>query len=206
MSRLVQAEGALARALNRYRSVFGEIPEAGSKLPLPTSPEALFPATLDEAVAIGVGANPQLLAALDATEIAKTDVDASKAAELRPTIDLTIESNWKEDVGGTVGYEQEQLAKVELSYTFDTSFVNADRVDASRSRAIAANNDYLQARRDTEERIRNAWTSLATAKRNASHLNDQADIAAEFLDKARQERLQGGAVADRYPCRRNVAH
>jgi len=191
MSRLVRAEGALKRARNRYRSVYGSVPDADVKLPLPKSPEALFPPTLEEAVIMGASSNPQLLASLDATSIAKSDVDASKAAELRPTIDLTLESTWKEDVGGTVGYEQEQLAKVELSYTFDTSFANFNRLDATRSRAIVANNEYLQVRLDIEERVRNAWSSLETAKRNAAHLNDQADIAAEFLDRARKERLQG---------------
>lgn len=191
LSRLVRAEGSLSQAQNRYRAIFGGLPAADAKLPLPASPVALFPPQLEEAVTIGVAANPRVLAALDATEIAKTDVDASAAAELRPTIDLTLESTWKEDVGGTVGYEDEQLAKVELSYTFDTSLANVARLDATRSRAIVANNEYLQSRIDVEEQIRNAWSSYQTAIRNAEHLNDQADIAAEFLDKARQERLQG---------------
>jgi len=191
LARQVQADGTLYRARARYRAVFGDVPEPEARLPIPKEPRHEFPASLDDAIAMALDGNPQLLAALHAWLIAKEDVNVSEANELRPTINFVVESNWKDDVGGTVGYEQEQLAKVELEYTFDVGFANLDRFESSQKRAVSANNQYLQARLDIEEQVRNAWHDLETARLNADHLNDQADIAAEFLDRAREERLQG---------------
>ena len=42
-----------------------------------------------------------------------------------------------------------------------------------------------------EEQIRNAWENLRTAKLNAERLQNQANIAAEFLELARKERQLG---------------
>ena len=191
LARFVQAEGTLHRARARYRAVFGEVPEPEARLPIPEPPVDAFPPALDDAIAVALDDNPQLLAALHAWFIAREDVNVSEANELRPTINFVVESNWKDDVAGTLGYEQEQSAIVELEYSFDVGLANVHRFDASQKRAISANNQYRQARLDIEEQVRNAWNDLKTARLNAEHLNDQADIAAEFLDRAREERLQG---------------
>ena len=42
-----------------------------------------------------------------------------------------------------------------------------------------------------EEQARNAWSNLITAGQNAALLQNQANIAAEFLDLARKERQLG---------------
>ena len=42
-----------------------------------------------------------------------------------------------------------------------------------------------------EEQVRNAWENLDTARQNAGYLENQVQIAGEFLRLASEERLHG---------------
>ena len=62
---------------------------------------------------------------------------------------------------------------------------------ASRFSQLANVNRYRDLKDTTEEKTRNAWDNLQTARDNAAQLHNQANIAAEFLELARRERKLG---------------
>ena len=62
---------------------------------------------------------------------------------------------------------------------------------ASEQTHIATANRFGDTKDLVEESARNAWDRLETARANAEHLHNQANIAAEFLELARRERQLG---------------
>ena len=60
LARVIQSEGALKTALNRYRAVYGEQPEDVAKMKEPRLPLEMLPKSLDESVRAVQEGNPQL--------------------------------------------------------------------------------------------------------------------------------------------------
>ena len=123
--------------------------------------------------------------------IARESVIKTRSDEFLPTFEVTAENNIKEDYGGTVGSQQETLVKLEASYDLNLGLTAINTLKASQQAHRATVNRYGDTRDSVEEQARNAWDNLQTAQANASHLHNQADIAAEFLELARRERQLG---------------
>lgn len=190
-ARRVQAEGALRVARNAYRAIFYK--EAGNiadmaKPPLPTS---LLPTTIEEAVQTAMKTNPQLRSTHFATEVARENINATRAQGFAPRFEAVGEVKYKIDEGGTIGSQNEQLAKLQFSWPFNLGMTAVNSLRASEGDFTAISKRYADARDLIEEQTRNAWENLRTAWENAELLKNQADIAAEFLDLARKERQLG---------------
>jgi len=190
-SRLTQAQGALKVANNRYRAVFGHDPGLVDEMSVPETPFVDLPVGVDEAVDIAFDENPGLDAAATDIDIARADLKQTKADEFYPRIDATATKTLEKDADGTVGENTETLFLVELTYDFSLGFTANNTLEAAKQARIASDNRYMDARDLIEEEVRNAWDNLETARVNAGHLNNQADIAAEFLELARKERSLG---------------
>lgn len=190
-SRLVQAEGALKLAVNRYRNLFGHAPPPLEEMSIPETPLADLPTDAEAAIDIAVENNPELEATNLETHIAKAEVRETRADEFLPELNAIAESNYKRDFDGTPGDKQEQLVKVELTYDFNLGLTATNSLRAAQQTELASQNRYGDARDQLEERVRDAWDSLETAQRNAAHLNNLANISAEFLELARRERTAG---------------
>ena len=191
LARQIQAEGALKTSINRFRAVFGREPENVAKMKDPRLPLELLPKSLEDAIRIVKRANPQLKASRIGSSIAQEDVRKSRIDGFLPTFNAIAEQKLKEDDAGTFGSKQERLVKIKLSYDFNLGMTAVNSLRASEQTHLAAVNRFGDTRDLLEEQTRNAWDNLQTARANAGHLRNQADIAAEFLELARRERQLG---------------
>lgn len=190
-ARRVQAEGALRVARNAYRAMF--YADAGniSGMSKPVLPVSMEPATVEEAVDTAFQRNPQLRVTQLAAEIARETIATTRSTEFFPRIDAVGGAKFNVDEGGTVGSQNEQLAKIQLSWPFNLGLTARNSVRAADSDFTAAQRRYADARDLIEEQTRNAWENLRTARENAGLLTNQANIASEFLELARKERQLG---------------
>jgi len=187
-------QGALRNAINRYRAVYNEEPPApqGSEaITLPRVPEDLLPRSLNEAIDIAMEENPQLKATYLGTLITKQNIIETKADEFYPTLNASAERNLKRDEGGTVGGKQETLFMVELSYSLNLGMTATNTLRASELTHDAGVNRYKEEKDLVEEKVRNAWNDLETARLRSQQLSNQTNIASEFLELARRERQLG---------------
>ncbi len=187
----IRAEGALKQAINRYRAVFGFVPEDPGALITPRLPLELLPSTLDEAIELTLRNNPQLNAARLGADIAREDIRIARADGFFPVIEASAETNFKEENGGTAGTQEERLIKVEATFNFNLGATAVNTLKASEQTHLATTSRYGETKDGLEEQARNAWDNLDTARKNAEHLHNQANIAAEFLELARRERQLG---------------
>lgn len=190
-ARKAQNDGALINSLNRYKAVFGRMPDDLAALGEVPYPAAYIPTSLTQAVDVALETNPALKNAILAADIAIEDVRIARADNFFPRIEASGERKFKKNVGGTIGSEQETLAKVEMTLDFNLGFTAINTLKASKSDLSASTFTAADTRRNIEEQVRNAWQQLDTARRTASHLNNQANIAAAFLELARNERQLG---------------
>ena len=100
-------------------------------------------------------------------------------------------TKFKQDVGGAAGFKREALGKVQFTFPFNLGFTAINSLRAAESDSTAASRRVSDLRDQIEEQARNAWSNLITAGQNAALLQNQANIAAEFLDLARKERQLG---------------
>ncbi len=190
-SRLTQALGAFKLANNRYRAVFGHDSGSQEEMSAPMTPFLDVPETLESAIQNALETNPELLASATQADIARADISITESEEFYPAIDMSLEHTLQEDFAGTAGRDIETLVKVELTYDFNLGMTAINTLRASEHATVAANSRYGDERNLVEEQVRNAWDRLDTARNNAAHLTNQADIAAEFLELARKERQLG---------------
>ena len=191
LARVIQSQGALKTARNRYFAVYGKLPEDIGKMKDPRLPLELLPISLESTVEVVKKSNPQLTASRLSAAIAREDIIKTRADEFLPTFDVIAEHTAKKDESGTVGSQQGALIKLEASYDLNLGFTAINTLKASQQTHIATVNRFGDTRDLVEEQARNAWDNLQTAQSNAEHLHNQADIAAEFLELARRERQLG---------------
>lgn len=187
----VAAEGAMNLAQNRFRAVFTRSPADLSTLALPPVPRDMLPQELDSAIATAKKGSIQLKLAQLAADSAVKASQATEASQFYPRLDLIGEARNKQNYGGTMGNQTEQVAKVELSYPFNLGFTAVNSLRASDSAVTAANHRLADAHDTVEEQVRNAWNNLATQQSRADYLKNQSNIANEFLELARKERKLG---------------
>ncbi|NQW02002.1 MAG: TolC family protein [Rhodospirillales bacterium] len=142
LAREIQAKGALKTSLNRYRAVYGFLPENITDLKNPRLPLELLPKSLDEAVELAFEGNPQLLASRLSADIARADIKKTRADEYAPIFKASAESNYKEDNGGTIGTQHERLVKVEATYSFNLAATAINTLKASEQTHIATTNRF----------------------------------------------------------------
>ncbi len=187
-ARRIAAEGALRGAENRFVAVFGHLPEDPRGLPPIGIDEARLPETLDDALTQAVGHNTDLQRAALAESIARQDMVRSSRDGLLPTIEAVGQQTWKRDVSGTMGFKGETLAKVELSFPFNLGFTAVNTLRAAEADLAATSRRMGDTRRDVEERVRNAWHTLQTARATVQSRETQASLSEAFLELAREER------------------
>ncbi|MBF0250127.1 MAG: TolC family protein [Alphaproteobacteria bacterium] len=187
----VRADGALKKSLNRYRAVFGKLPDDMSGLELPKLANVALPGSEEDLVDTALDQNPQVVVAAIAAQIADQAVKQSFADGYRPVVNAVAEQKWKDSVAGTKGQKNETVMKVEASFDFNMGWTAANTLKASKSGHSAATSRLKDTRDQIEEQARNAWQALETTKANAEFLKNQANIASEFLELARKERKLG---------------
>ena len=190
-SRRVVAEGTLRNAISRFNALFTELPRNVDSFKMPPIPEALMPRTLDEAIEIGLKENFQLRIDRLASNIAKDTVDRTRQDLYFPEINAVAETNHEHNLDGTIGQRNTQAFKVELNFPFNLGLTALDSVDATNSDYKAAIDRAADTQRSIEESIRLSWADLETARQNHEVRTAQTEIAAKFLELAREEREAG---------------
>ena len=190
-ARLVRAKGQQISARNRFRALFGREPsadDAGQHISLPLD---LLPTSLDDAIEHGRKANRQLEVLRLTTEAARTEVDRTRSSELYPKINAVAQRKWERNPDGVSADRTQHIFKVEMTYQFNLGLGSLDSIEAAKQAYLSVDNKYIELRDLVEEQVRNAWQNLDTARENAGHLQNQVQIAGEFLRLAGEERLHG---------------
>lgn len=187
----VRAQGALAQAVNRYRAVFGQAPADLASVGAMNLAVSDIPTDVDGVVKTALENNYQVRTTQLQADIANSEVERSFAAGYRPVLSASADQKYKRDVSGTIGQKNETLVKMELTYSFNFGLTAANTLKAAKAGYSGSSSRLKDARDQIEEQARNAWQSLQTARDNADFLENQANIASEFLTLARKERTLG---------------
>lgn len=187
----VRAEGELSQALNRYRAVFGDAPVDLSQVGQFRLNLGGLPAGVDGVVNAALDNNFQIKTGELQAEIANAEIDRSFADGYRPLLTASADRKYKRQVAGVDDTKNETLLKVEATFDFNFGWTAANTLKAAKAGHDGASNRLRDTRRLVEEQARNAWQTLQTARANADYLENQANIAAEFLELARKERTLG---------------
>ncbi|MGB0682644.1 MAG: TolC family protein [Magnetovibrionaceae bacterium] len=187
----VRNQGQLRSALNRFSAVFGSPPEDISKLKAPRLPVELLPETLDGVIAEALKNNPALRASRMSVAIAKSSVRETLASNLLPELSLDGELSVEDDKGGTTGFKSTKAITATLTYEFNAALTAINTLKASRRTLEATQLQVSDSEDLLIESARNAWDGYQTAAENADLLENQANIASEFLELAREERNLG---------------
>ncbi|MEO5337088.1 MAG: TolC family protein [Magnetospirillum sp. WYHS-4] len=190
-ARQVRAEGQYEQALNRFRSVFGELPKDIAKLVKPKLEMNVLPKTVDEALALTLDRSPSLRLAKVTADISREQVRAATAKGFLPVIEAVGEHKKQTHVDGTMGDKETDTVKVQLKLPFNLGLTALNSIRAAESGVSASESRVRQALEQAEEQVRNAWQSLQTALANWRYLQDQATLANAFLELARKERELG---------------
>lgn len=190
-ARRVQAQGALRVSRNAYRAMFYKDAGDVADMTKPVLPVDLLPATVEESVAGAHEMNPSLRVSQLAAEVARETISQTRSAGFYPRIDAVGELTYKVDDGGTLGSQNEGIGKVQITWPFNLGLTAVNSVRAAEGDFLATQKRYADARDLVEEQTRNAWENVRTATENAELLQNQANIAAEFLELARKERQLG---------------
>jgi outer membrane protein, adhesin transport system len=182
---------AFQNAINNYRRYFKREPGKVEDMQDPRVPFELLPKSLDEVIGIAVENNPSLRASRIDADILRETISQVRADEFFPTLNATAEEKRKQDVGGTLGSQNEQIFKIELSYSLNLGLTERNTLRAAKGDHLASTNRYIDARDALERGVRDQWSNLERDRLNAEFLKNQANIAAEFLELARRERQLG---------------
>jgi len=182
---------AVQNAINTYRRFFNKEPGKVEDMKDPRVPFEQLPKTLDATIQISLENNPGLKASQLDAEVLRETISRVRAEEFFPTLNASAEQKRKQDVGGTLGNENEQLFKVELTYSLNLGLTERNTLRAAKGDHLASTNRYIDARDALERAVRDQWSNLERDRLNAEFLRNQANIAAEFLELARRERQLG---------------
>lgn len=190
-ARRVDAEGAYEIALNRYRAVFGAVPEDVDALPGLDIARDMLPPGLDDGLEEAFKGNPELRAASIDVSLATQDRIATTAEEFAPTFEIIGSHSSTKNAGGTIRRDIESSIMLEMNFPFNLGFVSINTLRAAQSDVVASSQTMGDLQRSIEERFRNAWKQLETSTERSGYLFDQAGIAQAFLEVAMQERQLG---------------
>jgi adhesin transport system outer membrane protein len=187
----VQAEFSLAQAQNRFKYVFNRAMDDAKTMVIPRVPVDRLPATLSDALGQARSNSPSVKAAGYGVEAARQQVEATRASALMPKVEAVTEARNKRNISGTMGAQQELLAKVEVTMPFNLGFTAINSLNATQSSAVAAERRLADTRDALEEQVGNAWENYVHQRARADFLKNQSVLANEFLEMARKERKLG---------------
>ena len=187
--RRVAFEGQLENSISQYEQVFGH-PPYPQNLVMPTPPLGLIPETVDEVIEIALAENPALLSQTISETIA-SDAKKIARADYFPTIDVSGEWNYEDDLSGTRGTRRDYKAKVNASWTLFNGFATRYGVAAAAYNYKSTLDIGNGSRRKITESARLSWTGLKTARERVSLLQNAVNIAAEVFDARKKLRDAG---------------
>ena len=187
----VQAEFAQAQAQNRFHNIFSKSMENAQTMVMPKVPRDRLPASQADALTLARSNSPSVQAAAYVVEAAKMQRESTKASAFFPKIEMVAEARNKRNAAGTLGTQQESVAKIEATLPFNLGFTAINSLKAADSSMDSADRRLADTRDQLEEQVGNAWENYVHQKARAETLRNQAVLANEFLTLARKERQLG---------------
>lgn len=188
----VVAEGDFINAGNRFNAVFDFMVDNATieNFVEPIVDYDALPLTAEEAVAIALDENRQLLIAEKNVEAADAEVDIARSSFF-PNLSAFGEYERLENDAGVREERFESRVGAEVSYNIFTGGADTAAFRASKRTREEAENLVLDLERTVEEQVRVSLRNLVTAQRRAEWFRNQAEIERRFLDLARKERKLG---------------
>ncbi|HYF90021.1 TolC family protein [Azospirillum sp.] len=190
-ARRVAAEEAMQTALNRFQAYFGHVPFRLDSAEVLAMTKAALPTSMDAAVEEARRHNPRLQELALTTAAAQEAVASVRGRSLYPRVEGYVERNMKRDVAGQPGRQDELLFKLQVTFSLNTGLTAINSVRLAEADLRAADATWADQERTVLETVRNSWNRLESARSQVRLLNDQASLAAGFLDVARAERELG---------------
>jgi outer membrane protein TolC len=187
----VAAQGGFERAMNDFITRFGSTPENAALLLPIRVPNALVPQSKNVFRERVLSAGDQLKKARLAFEKARVNSEKSFAASFLPEFKATAEANYKGDASGTLGGKTEYIGKVELTWPIELFGTQLNSYRSSEYKFEGATVAFAKAQRDIENSISNSWIAFQTASASRSNIQNQVEIARQFLRLAQMEVKQG---------------
>lgn len=190
-ARRVAAEEAMQTALSRFQAYFGHVSFRLDGAQVLAMTKAALPASMDAAVEEARRHNPRLQELALTTAAAEEAVTSVRGRSLYPRVEGYVERNIKRDVAGQPGRQNELLFKLQVTFSLNTGLTAINSVRLAEADLRAADANWADQERTVLETVRNSWNRLESARSQVKLLNDQASLAAGFLDVARAERELG---------------
>ena len=190
-ARRVAAEEAMQTALNRFQAYFGHVPFRLDGAEVLAMTKAALPTSINTAVEEARRHNPRLQELALTTAAAQEAVASVRGRSLYPRVEGYVERNMKRDVAGQPGRQDELLFKLQVTFSLNTGLTAINSVRLAEADLRAADATWADQERTVLETVRNSWNRLESARSQVRLLNDQASLAAGFLDVARAERELG---------------
>ena len=187
----VAAQGSFERAMTDFENRFGVVPPNVDYLLPIRVPNSLVPENKDAFRDAVMASGEQLKRARLAFERAKNNADKAFASSFLPEFKATAEMNYKGDSGGSLGGKTEYVGKVELSWPIELFGTQVNSYRASGLNFESANLTFAKSQRDVENAISNAWIGFQTSSASRSNIQNQVEIARQFLRLAQMEVQQG---------------
>lgn len=179
----IRAEGNYRVARANYVRIIGEEPKVG-EMPKKLPP---IPKSLEQALVIGVDANPSLKQAEHNVKVADSDIDIAKSAVL-PDVNLRGQMSDQEDLTTNRGRSvDETTVTVNVNVPLYQGGGEHSRIRAAKRTVEQRNEEYQEARNRTVEDITKTWRDVETARASIVANKAAVDGAEVALEGVRQE-------------------
>ena len=181
--RLADAQSDLQTARNEFSGLIGA---SSAGLIMPEGQVGTLPATLAETVSVAEVNDPKVKEA----EAAFTAAEALRRrtkSDGGPSVDLSGSARAGSDFDGYRGQTKSYQAVATLRWAFFDGGVNAARVREAEHRAEEARLALVQAQRDSERQIRDAWQKLVTWRQKLEEQDARVVIASDVQKSYRAQ-------------------
>jgi outer membrane protein TolC len=187
----VRATGGFETAKSAFESKFGFVPE-NIDLMLPIQiPNLLIPKTKDEFKEAVMSNGSQIKNAKIAYDKAMITKNKSYASNFLPKLEFTAEANKKDDASGTEGEKSEYIGKLELTWPIELLGTQVNTYRSDMASGKSAEISYAQAVKGAEDSVNSAWINYQNSSLNRANVQNQVEIANQFLRIAQLEMRRG---------------
>ncbi|OOE57566.1 channel protein TolC [Salinivibrio sp. ML323] len=198
---LMSARNNLADARSAFTKIVGIAPE---DLHLPRPDAAMLPQSLDATLDMALDNHPRLQSAQADIAAANAARDGSRAAYL-PTINVEVDANWNENIGGEdgagppdVGGENNNIqAMVRMRYNLFNGGADRARERQTAYQTIEAREVNEMTHRQVVEGATLAWNARTYLEQQRDFMRQHVEAATDTRDAYRDEfRLNARTLLD----------
>ncbi|MBU1295819.1 MAG: TolC family protein [Gammaproteobacteria bacterium] len=187
----VSAEQVLSTAKNRYVTVFNTSVPSDADMAMLTIPAALLPSDIDDLISNVVLNNPDVRRDQASVAVATAEKERVKSNQWMPSLDLVASTQNHRNQDGVSGDRYDNEISVQFNWNINLAGQANHQVKSAAADEAAQQYQADYTLLTAKETAENAWSDLILAKERAGYLQDQAEIAGQFLELARKERELG---------------